>query len=223
MGWLGDILKIAAPVGGFLVGGPAGAMAGAGIAQGIGAGENQSKANDLTQQAYNTRMGEWNADAPLRARARQVAMQGVPQRPDFSAIFSDPGNPYAKNMRTPQVASWMPPNSPAAPVASAPQPQVPTTGFNVPGAIGIWARGLGGGPFGMPPAASQSPTQGMGPTVAPFQPPSSLPGGLTPPYAAPTNVAAKQALVSGQRGAMAGGPQSALLAALRARTMGGAF
>jgi hypothetical protein len=61
----------------------------------LSAANTQNQANEQRQGAIEGATGEWNDRAPLRAAAMQgiLALPNL-QRPDLSAIFADPGNPY---------------------------------------------------------------------------------------------------------------------------------
>lgn len=69
--------------------------AGAGLYQGA---KDSQRAAAKNKQLEALAMGEWNAGAPLRDRARMLAMQGVPQAPNLGHIFRDNGNPYARTV-----------------------------------------------------------------------------------------------------------------------------
>lgn len=94
MGLLGSLLKVAAPVAGFALGGPAGAMLGSGVSGAIQGGEDEAKANKLSDQALRLQMQEYTANAPLRDKARTMALAGQPERKDLSQLFASPGNVY---------------------------------------------------------------------------------------------------------------------------------
>lgn len=115
---LGKILKVAAPVAGFALGGPLGAGLGSAIAGGVSGAENSAKAGKLTKQQNAIAMGNWNDTAPLRSKALQMALAPRAEREDTSALFADPGNPYSRTVPRPAAAA--PP--PAAPPPVAPPP-----------------------------------------------------------------------------------------------------
>jgi hypothetical protein len=110
---LGKVVKGAAAIGS-VVPGPwqLPAMAASAGLQAIGGAQKGASADKRRQQALDIRLGEWNAGAPLRARARDLAMAGPPARRDLSATFMDPTNPYAR-LR----AGSPPPAVPAMPPA----------------------------------------------------------------------------------------------------------
>lgn len=96
MGFLGSLLKVAAPVGGFLLGGPAGAMAGSAVASGIAGAEKGAQADKLRQQQMAMAQERFKAGAPFRQRLADLAFRPPAQRPDLSGLVADPGNPYAR-------------------------------------------------------------------------------------------------------------------------------
>lgn len=96
MGFLGSLLKVAAPVGGFLLGGPGGAVAGSALASGIAGAEKGAKADKLRQQQMAMAQERFRAGAPFRQRLADLAARPTAQRPDLSALVADPGNPYAR-------------------------------------------------------------------------------------------------------------------------------
>lgn len=131
MGFLSGLLKVAAPVGGFLLGGPAGAMAGSAIASGISGSEKGAKADKLREQQTAQAQQRFQAGAPFRQRLAELAKRPTAERPDLSALVADPGNPYARVAPRPQMR-------PTLAQAAAPQvlaPSRPTGGL----------QGLGGG------------------------------------------------------------------------------
>lgn len=105
---LGKVVKYAAPVAGFALGGPLGGAIGGAVSQGIAGAEKGSSADKKRKQALDIRMREWEAGAPLRSRARSMAMQGPPQRRDLGTLFNDTTNPYARRPMGP-VAPPPPP------------------------------------------------------------------------------------------------------------------
>lgn len=152
MGFLGDVLKVAAPVAGFALGGPAGAMLGSAVAGGVSGAQKDAKANKMSQQAQNIAMGNWNQTAPLRSRALEMAMAPRAQREDTSALFADPGNPYSRVVSRPS-ADLSRVAGPVAPAeASSPSP----TGQGH--LMGV-ARMLGGG---APPASREALDRAVG-------------------------------------------------------------
>lgn len=96
MGFLGKLLKVAAPVGGFLLGGPAGAAAGSAVASGIAGAEKGAQADKLRQQQMAMAQERFKAGAPFRQRLADLAARPTAQRPDMSGLVADPGNPYAR-------------------------------------------------------------------------------------------------------------------------------
>jgi hypothetical protein len=125
MGLLDSILKIAAPVGGFLIGGPAGAAAGAGIAGGIAGG---NKADKASQQQMDLQRQRYEAGAPYRAKLPGLLAAIPTQRENLDSIFSDPGNVYSRQISRPPAPSPMgapvpPMNQGGSPFLS--QPQIP--------------------------------------------------------------------------------------------------
>jgi len=97
MGLFGTLGKLVGGAGGFLLGGPAGAAAGAGILGGIGGGiDSDKKAKKFNQQATALHAERWKAGAPFRSRLTELALNLPSEREDLSALFADPGNPYAR-------------------------------------------------------------------------------------------------------------------------------
>jgi hypothetical protein len=121
MGWLGKALgSVAGGVGGFLLGGPGGAIKGASLAGGlIGGSDAQGKSDDMLRRAMALKQQGWDARAPLRASTLDRASQPMVGREDLSAIYSDPGNPYARTIPRPMVAQ------PTTATPIAPRPQTP--------------------------------------------------------------------------------------------------
>lgn len=72
-------------------------------------GAKKQKAADKRQALLEQiAMREWNAGAPLRERARAMAMAPIPERENLDAMFADPGNPYARRMARPAPAAVAP-------------------------------------------------------------------------------------------------------------------
>jgi len=128
MGLFGTLGKIAGGVGGFMVGGPAGAAAGYSLGSGL---EKDAKANKLNKQAAGIAKQQYAETAPLRAAALQGALNLHPQRRDLSGLFSDPGNPYNR------VNTSAPPPGDLSRVAVPAPPPVANkpAGANKPGGV----------------------------------------------------------------------------------------
>lgn len=123
MGLLGSLLKVAAPVAGFALGGPAGAAAGSAIGGAIAGSQDQAKAGKLTDQASALKMAEYNQLAPVRQKAIDLALAPNPQRLKLGAIFEDRGNPY--NRAGNGISALWDQNKPAAAPAPPPDPTPP--------------------------------------------------------------------------------------------------
>lgn len=115
MGWLGSILKAAAPVAGFALGGPLGAMAGSALSSGIAGAEKGKQADKYRQKQAAYADSRVAAGAPFRSKLAQLAMRPRAQREDLSGLVSDPGNPYARTASRPTLAAqaFPPPQGPA--------------------------------------------------------------------------------------------------------------
>lgn len=95
MGFLDSLLPIAGGVGGFLLGGPAGAAAGYGIGKGVAGGNKaQQQADQLQQQAMNIALQRWKEGERYRSALADKAFNLQPQRENLTALYRDPGNPY---------------------------------------------------------------------------------------------------------------------------------
>lgn len=149
MGIFGTLGKIAGGVGGFLLGGPAGAAAGYGLANSIG---KEAKANKLNQQVAQYANDRFAAGAPYRSKLAEVALNLPTQRPDLSGIYADPGNPYARPVSRLTAAAFRP--APAPPPVAQPPAQDPGMErmlASMPGRMrsAMATRAFGGGAGGM--------------------------------------------------------------------------
>lgn len=137
MGLFGSLLGGVASFipGGGLVKSALGALPGLlGAAGAIGGAKKQGQASKLQQQAIDMQMGEYNKNAPLRDKARQLALGGIPQRPHLGSLFSDAGNPYNKAGEGISAlynggAPPLPQAAPMGPPPIAPQPMAPPQGL----------------------------------------------------------------------------------------------
>lgn len=148
MGLLGSILKLAAPVAGFALGGPLGGMIGGAASSALGGAESGAKASKLNKQQLAIAKERYDAGAPFRSKLAQQAFSLPTQREDLSSIFADVGNPYARpisRLAQPILQSAPTPPPPAAPTAKG--------GFSrLAGALGGAAVGAGkplGGALGI--------------------------------------------------------------------------
>jgi hypothetical protein len=72
------------------------------IGGGISAANAQDQANELRKAALQGAQQEWQTRAPLRNAAQQGLLGlGSLERPDFSQIFADPGNPFMAGRQAP--------------------------------------------------------------------------------------------------------------------------
>lgn len=93
---LGKILKVAAPIAGFALGGPLGSMIGGGVSSLIGGAQKSGQGDKNRQQAEQIAMQRYQSLAPLRAKALAMAERGFGgQRPNLSAGFAS-GNPFQR-------------------------------------------------------------------------------------------------------------------------------
>ena len=100
---LGKILKkglgIAATVGS-VVPGPW-QLPAAAVSTGLGmleSGKRQAKADKYRGKGLDLALGEYTRRAPIRNRALDLALRGLPSRPDLSSDFADPTNPFARSI-----------------------------------------------------------------------------------------------------------------------------
>jgi hypothetical protein len=94
-----------------------------GIAAGVGAVKglfDSDKASGLQDKATKLKLAEYQRNAPLRDRARFLAMQGVGQRPDLGGIFGDSGNPYSRGGMLSQLYTGIGPKPGEQPFQWAP-------------------------------------------------------------------------------------------------------
>jgi hypothetical protein len=72
------------------------------IGGGISAAGAQDRANDQREAAISGATQEWQQRAPMRDLAQQqlLGLNSI-QRPDFSQIFADPGNPFMQGRQAP--------------------------------------------------------------------------------------------------------------------------
>lgn len=94
--FLGTLGKIAGGVGGFMLGGPAGAAAGYSLASGLVDGNNaQQQAERAQAQQLQFEKDRWNAGQPFRdAGTAMLNREFDPAA--LTSLFVDSGNPYAK-------------------------------------------------------------------------------------------------------------------------------
>jgi hypothetical protein len=78
----------------------------------IAGAKKGAKADKYQQQALDYARQRDAGLEPVRQRALQMALAQRPQRPDLSAMFADPGNPYARAAGQPDFGG---PPAPAAP------------------------------------------------------------------------------------------------------------
>jgi hypothetical protein len=72
------------------------------IGSGIHAANLQDEARDQRRAAIEGATNEWNSRAPLRQASQAGLLNaGNLQRPDFSQIFADPGNPFMAGRQAP--------------------------------------------------------------------------------------------------------------------------
>jgi hypothetical protein len=72
------------------------------IGSGIHAANLQDEARDQRRAAIEGATNEWNSRAPLRQASQAGLLSaGNLQRPDFSQIFADPGNPFMAGRQAP--------------------------------------------------------------------------------------------------------------------------
>lgn len=97
LGTLGGLLGTAGGIAGLIpgigsaVGGGLGAIGGA-----LSGADDKSKAGQLSDQALAMQTQNWNANQPLRDRARSTLLAGIPKYTDLGGIYQDSGNPYAR-------------------------------------------------------------------------------------------------------------------------------
>lgn len=133
LGGLGKILKLAAPVAGFALGGPLGGMIGGAASSALSGAGKDASAEKRSKQALDMATGRNAELSPLRSKALSMALQQQPERENLDALFADPGNPYARTISRPAPRQMMPgllggrqPNT-ATPVAPPPR-QMPQGG-----------------------------------------------------------------------------------------------
>lgn len=131
MGLFDSIAKLALPIGGFLLGGPGGAAAGAAVSGAISGAKAEGKANKLSEEALRTSQRRDAELAPWHAKLSGLAGKAFqPEREDLSALFADPGNPYARVLQRPTMPNM--PQSPNTIVPSTPLGRLRPRGGPVP-------------------------------------------------------------------------------------------
>lgn len=131
---LGNIAKIAAPVVGAAVGGPAGLAIGSAVSSGIGGLQADRKKGKLNNDALQLAMERWKAMEPFRQQALTIGQNLQPSRPDLSSVFAN-GNPFARQQ--PDLSGLMLPKAPPpASVPSAPEMSRPRGGRRMPPGMG---------------------------------------------------------------------------------------
>jgi hypothetical protein len=139
MGFLDGLLKLAAPVAGFALGGPLGGMIGGAASSALGGAQAGAKADKASALQLALQKQRHDAGQPYRDKLPGL-VAGLPtQRENLDSIFSDPGNPYARTISRPPAPSPMgapvpPMNQGGSPFMS--QPQIP------PGLQNAIPRGL---------------------------------------------------------------------------------
>jgi hypothetical protein len=104
MGWLGNLIKGALPAVGTAVLGPLGGVIGTGLSGALSGAESGAEASKLRKRAIAGAEGDYQARAPIRARAIQLALQGLPSRRDLS-VLRDPTNPFTRRFGEGQPAA----------------------------------------------------------------------------------------------------------------------
>ncbi len=80
---------------------------GAALFGAVNSGRQQGRSNELSQQAIDLALADYNSRQPLREGFTKGALSPIAQAPDLSGVFADPSNPFSTGGVLPQVGSQL--------------------------------------------------------------------------------------------------------------------